>query len=140
MWVVIVASWLVVGVLADGSLELLDALGHAHDLLLNGSLFGLEVAHLLLQAGALGAHLPVVARDLLINSMQLILEGFSSILAFHGKHILESFFLRAQNLHLLLVGVQLLVKGAAKVHQAVELALEVSSVVGAGLGRPVVLA
>lgn len=107
------SSLLVVGVFADGALELLNTLGHADDLLLNGGLLGLEVAVLLLNAGALSAHLAVVASDLLVHSVELILEGLAGVLALHGEHVLEGLLLGAQDLHFLLVGVQLLVEGAA---------------------------
>lgn len=123
-------SFLIVRVLADRGLELLSALGHADDLLLDGDLLGLEVANLLLESGRFSAHLSVVARDVLVNAVQLILEGLAGVLALHGEHVLEGLLLRAQNLNLLLVSVELLVQGARLLHQRVELALQVRSVVG----------
>ena len=133
-------SWLIVGVLTNSSFELLNALGHAHDLLLDGGLFSLQVAHLLLKSGRLGAHLPVVACDLLVNAVQLVLKSLACVLALHGQHVFKSLLLGAQDLHFLLVGVQLLVKGTAQLHQVVQFALEVRSVVTASLGRAFVLA
>ena len=129
-----VSSWLIVRVLADGRLELLDALSHANDLLFDSGLLSLEIADLLLETSALSAHLSIVASNILVNSMQFIFEGLSSVLALHSQHILESFLLRSENLYFFLVGVQLFVKGSAQLHQVVKFAFEVSSVVATGLG------
>ena len=133
-------SCLVVGVLSNRGLELFNALGHADNLLLDRSFFGLEVSELLLQTGRLSTHLAIVARDFLVNSVQLVLESLARILAFHGQHVFERFLLRTQNLHFLLVRVKLLVQGAAEVHQRVKLALQMGRVVAASLGGAIILA
>ena len=78
--------------------------------------------------------------DFFIHAVQLVLERFTSILALHGEDIFERFFLAAQDLHFFLVSVELFVEGTAQIHQRVELALQVSSVVAASLGGAIVLA
>ena len=71
--------------------------------------------------------------DVLVHTVKLILECLTGVLALHGQHILESLLLRPQDLHLLLMSVQLLVEGAAQLHQVVQLALKVRCVIRAAL-------
>ena len=71
--------------------------------------------------------------DFLVDAVQFIFEGLARVLTLHGQHIFEGLLFRAQDLHLLLVGVQVLVQRAAQVHQAVQFALQVRRVVRAAL-------
>ena len=124
----LISSVVVIRVFADGVFELLDALGHADDLLLECSLLCLQVAQLLVQSNAFSAHRPIVPIDLLLHTVQLVSQGLARVLALHREHVLQRLFLTAQYLHLLLVRGQVLVQLAARFRQIGKLALEVRRV------------
>lgn len=71
--------------------------------------------------------------DFLVDTVEFIFEGLARVLALHGQHIFEGLLFGAQDLHLLLVGVQVLVQRAAQLHQAVQFAFQVCRVVRAAL-------
>ena len=125
------SSGLVVGVLADGVLKLLDTLSHPDNFLLQGSLLCLKVAELLVEAYGFGAHPTIMTVDFLLDAVELIGEGFASILTLHSQDILKSFLLAAQDLHFLLVSGKVLVELAAGLCQVCQLTLKVSSVLRA---------
>ena len=110
---VLIDSVVIVRILANGILKLLNALSHANDLLFKRGLLRLEVAQLLVQSDALGAHRTVVPVDLLLDAMQLVGQGLPRVLALHGEYIFEGLLLAAQNLHLLLMRGEVLVELAA---------------------------
>ena len=121
-------SVVVIGVLANGVLELLDTLRHAHNVLLERRRFRLEVAELLVKSDTLSSHRSIVSVDLLLDAMQLIGQSLSGVLALHSKNILKSLLLTAQGLDLLLVCGEVLVQLAASLRQIRELAFEVGCV------------
>ena len=121
-------SVVVIGVLANGVLELLDTLRHAHNFLLERGLFRLEVAELLVKSDTLSSHRSIVSVDLLLDAMQLIGQSLPGVLALHSKNILKSLLLTAQDLDLLLVCGEVLVQLAASLRQIRELAFEVGCV------------
>ena len=118
-------------IVTDLELKLLNTLLHANDVLLNSSLVVFEDSDLLLETGALGLLVSVVPLDLLFNTMQLVGESLACILLLHCENALQGLFLRAKDLALLLVGVQLLLQLSHCVVQVVQLALQVSRVVAA---------
>ena len=121
-------SVVIIGVLANGVFELLDALRHAHNFLFERGLFCLEVAKLLVKSDTLSSHRSIVSVDLLLDAMQLIGQSLPGVLAFHSKNILKSLLLTAQDLDLLLVCGEVLVQLAASLRQIREFAFEVGCV------------
>ena len=63
--------------------------------------------------------------------MQLVRESLARVVLLHREHTLESLLLATENLHLLLVSVEVLLKSANRLIQVVQLALQVSRVVRA---------
>ena len=121
-------SLLLIRVLANGILELLDAFSHADNFLLQSHLLCLKVSKLLVQSDGFAAHDAIVPRDLLLNTVKLICQRLTSVLALHGQDVLESLLLAAKDLNLLLVLVKVLMQLTASVCQTGELALQMSSV------------
>ena len=121
-------SVVVIGVLANGVLELLDTLRHAHNFLFERGLFRLEVAELLVKSDTLSSHRSIVSVDLLLDAMQLIGQSLSGVLTFHSKNILKSLLLTAQDLDLLLVCGEVLVQLAASLRQIREFTFKVGCV------------
>jgi hypothetical protein len=119
----------------DLKLKLLDTFLYSDDVLLEGGLIVLELSDLLLKTGALGLLVIVVTLDLLLNAVKLVGQSLARILLLHGQDALKSLFLTAKDLSLLLVSVELLLKGSYGVIQVVQLALKVSGVVGAASGH-----
>ena len=64
----------------------------------------------MLKTGAFGLLVVVVALDLLLNAVELVGKSLASVLLFHGQYALKSLFLAAENLGLLLVSIELLLK------------------------------
>ena len=124
-------SFLLVGVLADSVLELLDTFRHTDYLFLKSHFLGLEVSELLVKTDGLGAHDAVMSRDVLLDAMELVGQSLASVLALHGEDVLECFLLTAEDLHLFLMNVQILMERAARLGQAGELALKVRRVLAA---------
>ena len=69
-----------------------------------------------------------MAVDFLLDSMELVGESLTSVLALHGENVLKSLLLAAQDLNLLLMSVEVLVERAAGLGQVCQLTLEMSSV------------
>ena len=63
-----------------------------------------------------------------MDAMELISECLSRVLTLHGQNVFERFLFAAQNLHLFLVRIEILMKLAASLSQTVELALEMGCV------------
>jgi len=79
--------------MANLELKLFNTLLNSYDVLLKGSLVVLELSDLLLEASALCFLVSIMALDFLFNSVQLIGEGFASILLLHGQNTLQCLFL-----------------------------------------------
>ena len=75
-----------------------------------------------------------MAFDLLLDSVELIRQSFAGIVLLHGEDTFEGLLLAAENLDLLLVGAQLLLKCVDRIIQVVQFALQVGSVVETDLG------
>ena len=97
-------------IVANLKLQLLNTFLDANDVLLKRCLIILELGDLLLESGALGLLVGVVSLDLLLDSVQLVGQRLPRVLLLHGQHGLEGLLLGTQNLHLFLVGVQLLLQ------------------------------
>ena len=69
-----------------------------------------------------------MAVDFLLDSMELVGESLTGVLALHGENVLKSLLLAAQDLNLLLMSVEVLVERAAGLGQVCQLTLEMSSV------------
>lgn len=121
-------SLLLVRVLANRLLKLFDTLGHADDFLFESSLLGLEVAQLLVEADRLCTHGTIMPVDLFLHAVELVGQGLARVLALHCQHVLKSLLLTAQDLNLLLVGVQVLVEHATSLSEVRELALKMGGV------------
>lgn len=115
--------------MSDLKLQLLDAFLDANDVLLKRGLIVLELSDLLLKSGTFGLLVGVVSLDFLFDAVQLVRERLPCVLLLHGQDGLEGLLLRAQNLNLLLVGVQLLLQLSYCVIKVVKLSLQVSCVV-----------
>ena len=74
--------------MADLKLKLLDTLLYPDDVLLKGGLIILELGDLLLEAGALGLLVVVVALDLLLDTVELVCQGLAGVLLLHGEDTL----------------------------------------------------
>ena len=96
--------------MTDLELQLFNTFLYSNDVLLKRCLVILELSDLLLKTGALGFLVVVVALDLLLNAVELVGKSLASVLLFHGQHALKSLFLAAENLGLLLVSIELLLK------------------------------
>ncbi len=83
----------------------------------------------MLKAGALSLLIVIVALDFLLDTVKLIGESLAGVLLLHGQHALQGLLLTAQDLGLLLVSIELLLKGSDGIIQVVQLALEVSGVI-----------
>ena len=121
-------SLVFVGVLADGLFELLNTLGHPDDLLLEGSLLGLQVAHLLVETDRLSPHDAVVASDFLLHAVELVSQRLAGVLALHCQNVFEGLLLAAQDLDLFFVRNQILVQLSASFSEISKLTLKVSCV------------
>ncbi len=117
--------------MSDLELKLLNTLLDSNNVLLEACLIVLELRDLLLKPGPLGPLISIVALYLLLDAVQLVGQGLAGVLLLHGKNGLERFLLAAEDLHLLLVSVQVLLQSADRVVQVVQLALQVRGVVGA---------
>ena len=73
-------------VCANLCLELLNSCLHPEDLLVQSSLLSLEISNLLVEPHGLGSLILIMSLDLLIYSMQLVDQGFASILHLHCQH------------------------------------------------------
>ena len=60
-----------------------------------------------------------MALNLLLNTVKLIGEGLACIVLLHSQHALESFLLSAEDLHLLLMIAQVLLKATDSLIQIV---------------------
>jgi hypothetical protein len=74
--------------MADLKLKLLDTLLYPDDVLLKGGLIILELGDLLLEAGALGLLVVVVALDLLLDAVEFVGQGLAGVLLLHGEDTL----------------------------------------------------
>ena len=74
--------------MADLKLKLLDTLLYPDDVLLKGGLIILELGDLLLEAGAFGLLVVVVALDLLLDAVELVGQGLAGVLLLHGEDTL----------------------------------------------------
>ena len=117
--------------MANLKLKLLDTFLDADDVLFKGGLVVLELSDLLLKSGSLSSLVSVVTLDLLLDTMKLVCEGLAGVRLLHGEYGFESLLLATEDLHLLLVSVQLLLQLSHSVIEVVQLSLEVSCVVGA---------
>ncbi len=117
--------------MTDLELQLFNTFLYSNDVLLKRCLVILELSDLLLKTGALGLLVVVVALDLLLNAVELVGKSLPSVLLFHGQHTLEGLLLAAENLGLLFVSVEMLLKRSNGVIQVVELSLKVCGVVRA---------
>ncbi len=75
-------------IMADLKLKLLNTLLYPDDVLLKGGLIVLELGDLLLEAGALGLLVVVVALDLLLDAVELVGQGLPGVLLLHGEDTL----------------------------------------------------
>ena len=70
-----------------------------------------------------------MALNFFLNAVKLVYEGLACIVLLHTQHALERFLLSTEDLHLLLVGAQMLLKGEDGVIEIVNLSFEVSGVI-----------
>ena len=72
-----------------------------------------------------------MASDLLLYAVKLVGQCLARVLALHCEHVLKRFFFAAQDLHFLLVVVQVLMKLSAGLRHVVQLTLQVGCVLRA---------
>lgn len=120
---------LVEDVLANLQFEFIDSSLNSKYILLKSGLLVLELSDLRLQPAGLGLLVRVVSLDLLLDPVQLVGESFARVVLLHGQHRLERLLLAPEDLHLLLVRVQVLLQAADRLIKVVQLALQVSCVV-----------
>ena len=69
-----------------------------------------------------------MAVDFFLHSVELIGQSLARVLALHGQDVFEGLLLAAQDLHLLFVSIQVLMKLAARFRQTLKFALQMGGV------------
>ena len=116
-------------ILTDLEFKLFDSLGHTQGFLLESGLVSFQVAELLLESLGLSLLVAIVSSYFFDDSVQLVRQCFSRVLAFHGKHGLKGLLFGSQNLNFFLVNIQILCELSNYLIQVPQFSLQVSSIV-----------
>ena len=116
-------------ILSNLEFKLFDSLCHSQHFFLEGGFVSFQIAELLLESLGLSLLVAIMSRYFFDNSVQLIRQRFSRVLAFHGKNGLKRLLFGSKNLDLLLVYVQILCELPNYLIQVGQFAFQVRSIV-----------